>query len=393
MEDGDEPPDHPKNESALIRITNDIRIRILLRSKGEKAVCQPATLDGHFTYRVRKNATNGYKEKSFLKYQRLEKPYILNNDPRTLMRPETKYEKDGIEDARLSKLEDEIYGITYVAFNEDIENGGTSICLATTQDFKKIKRRGIIGPRIRFEEAIELFGGNNTYYGERLSRELKEIRNEHGNINPFVMDKDPALLYDTESGEYIFFHRVDSSIQVAKAKDISDFQKQNFWRKHFSKLHEKTILCPGTNDSVEKWASEKVGMGGTPRLINEKLLCHVHGVEKTEGDNKVDYIYSGTFAEFNPTTYKLKSIIRDPLLRPREGYYFEEFSNGTKIRKYVNFPFDMLKDPDNPNILWNYSGEHDFAIETRSTNLEILLKGLSSPDNIIANWKGNRVLS
>jgi len=390
MKEGDEPPDH-QNNSGLVKRVDDTKRIILLPTRGEKAVCNPATLDGHFIYRVRKNANNGYNEKSKLKHQELILPYRLDNKPRTLMYPRTKYEKDGIEDGRLSKLKYGTYGITYVAFNEDIENGSTSIALATTEDFKKIKREGIIGPRIRFEDAIKLVGGPDSYYGEKLSKELKKIQKKHGNINPFVMDKDASLKFDKRKKEYILFHRINPAIQIARAKNISCFQNQDFWRDQFTKLEKNTILYPGTEDSSEDWASEKVGLGGTPRIINGKLICHIHGVQKEVENKRETYTYKGTFAELNPETYKITSILRNPLLCPGGDYFFEEPSAETQIRKYVNFPTDWVVDPGNPTVLWSYSGENDFAIETRSTNLPWLLMELSHKHNKIDNWKDGRI--
>jgi len=386
MEDGDEPPDH-QNNSGLIEKIEDARRLILLPTKGEIAVCNPATLDRHFIYRVRKKANNGYKEKSVLKYQKLTTPYRLDNNAKTILYPQTKYEKDGIEDARLSKLENEFYGITYVAFNEDKEDGSTSIALAITEDFKKLERKGVIGPRIRFEDAIKLVGGPNSYYGERLSKELKEIQRKHGSTNPFVMDKDASLKFDKGKKEYILFHRVNPAIQIARAKNISYFQNQDFWRDQFTRLEENTILYPGTENSSEDWASEKVGLGGTPRSINGRLLCHIHGVQKEKNGRNETYTYKGTFAELDPETYKIISILRNPLLCPGGDYFFEELSDETSIRKYVNFPTDWIVDPKKPTVLWSYSGENDFAIETRSTNLPWLLKELSHEHNKINNWQ------
>ena len=386
MEDGDEPPDRQK-DSELTRKVNDTRRVILLPTKGEKAVCNPATLDFHFIYRVRKPANNGYREKSVLKCQKLETPYRLDGNPKTVLYPQTKYEQDGIEDARLSKLENGLYGITYVAFNEDEQNGSTSIALATTDDFKKIKREGIIGPRIRFEDAIKLVGGPDSYYGEKLFKELREIQKKHGDINPFVMDKDASLKFDKKTKEYILFHRVDPGIQIARAKNISCFQNQEFWRDQFTRLEENTILYPGTEDSSEDWASEKVGLGGTPRSIEGRLICHIHGVQKETEDRRETYTYKGTFAELDPKTYKIISILRNPLLCPGGDYFFEELSDEVNIRKYVNFPTDWIVDPKNSKVLWSYSGENDFAIETRSTSLPWLLKELSHRHNKIDNWQ------
>ena len=271
----------------------------------------------------------------------LLKPNRLDNKPRIILTPKYEYEKDGIEDARLSKLKNEIYGITYIPFNEDKENGGAKIALATTENFKATNRIGLIGPQIRYKEAIQLVGGPNSYYGEKLLKQLKEIQNSHNNINPFVMDKDASLTYDPTTKKYILFHRIDPAIQIAQTKEISDFQNQDFWRHQFQTLEQNTILYPGTKNSSENWASEKVGLGGTPRIINGKLLCHIHGVEQNNEEEKETYIYKGTFAELNQQTHKIISILRSPLLCPGNEYIFKESSKKRAIEKYIDFQTDM----------------------------------------------------
>jgi predicted GH43/DUF377 family glycosyl hydrolase len=388
MKTESEPPDRRQNISNLETTIQDKKIILLTPSQEEIAVCNPAALNNHFVYRARLKANNGYGEKSVLKYQRQAKPDRLQGSPRTILSPETEYEKDGIEDARLSKLENGDYGLTYVAFNEDAENGGAKIALATTEDFKSIKKHGIIGPEIRYKEAIALAGGPDSYYGEKLSRQLREIQKTHKDLNPFVMDKDASLTYNPNSKEYVLFHRVDPGIQIAKAKSIQDFQDQDFWRHQFKTLEANTILYPGTRSSSENWASEKVGLGGTPRQIGSTLLCHIHGVEANISDKKETYTYKGTFAELDRKTYKIISILRTPLLIPhKDEYVFREKAEEKQIEKYVDFPTEIVA---RGNSLWNYSGIGDQVIQARSTNLKWLLKELSHPHNQINQWHGQQ---
>lgn len=72
------------------------------------------------------------------------KNFILENLP--IIKPEYEYEKYGCEDSRVTKLGDD-YLITYTALSVEAFSGkGDRIALASTKDFSKFKKYGIIGP-------------------------------------------------------------------------------------------------------------------------------------------------------------------------------------------------------------------------------------------------------
>ena len=201
------------------------------------------------------------------------------------------------------------------------------------------------------------------------------------------MDKDATIVYG-KSGQPIFLHRVGNGIQATLFDSIKNLQDPAFWEYKFGELEEETILYPG-----KRWAPEKVGLGGTPITIvdaegNEKKIGHIHGVTKKESENLVEYTYRSTPAEFDPETYHLKAIIRDPILLPDSKYIFTERDDKKTIKKYINFATGMAIDPKNDSIICNYSGVGDYGIELRTNNLkQWLLKELDHPHNAIENWQ------
>lgn len=384
---GEEPPDDRRQQeiSKLVTIVQDKKSILLLpnKSQGEKAVCNPAVWENHFIYRVRIRAYNDYKEKSIVKYRELITPYQLSEKSITILEPEFEYEKDGIEDARVSKNGQ--YNIIYTAFNEDKKDGGAKVALATLDDFKKpneIIKHGIIGPQIRLREGIQFAGGPNSYYGAIFDRELRAS----SEANPFIMDKDATIVY-AKSGQQIFLHRIGDSIQATPFNSIEELQTKEFWRETFGKLEQQTILHPG-----KIWAPEKVGLGGTPIAVqdeegNKRIIGHIHGVEKKESENLVEYTYKSTFVEFDPETYHIKAIVRDPILLPDSKYIFEEKNGKTTIKKYINFATGITTDLKNDSVV-SYSGVGDYGIRLRTNELkDWLLKELAHKYNKIEKWQ------
>ena len=391
MEDDGEPPDRGQISNLVKTLQQDKKSMLLLPDKSleEIAVCNPTVWGSHFIYRVREEANNNYGEKSVIKYQKLVTPYELSGNPETILISEFEYEKDGIEDARVSRNGQ--YDIVYVGFNENKEDGGAKIALATTEDLgdrkKEIRKHGIIGPQVRLEEAIRFAGGPNTYYGEIFDRELRGLRKEFPGINPFVMDKDAGIGY-TPSLNSILLHRIGNAIQATPFDSIKDLQDPTFWEYKFGMLEEETILYPG-----KRWAQEKVGLGGVPIDVideegNKRKIGHVHGVEKRESEKLTEYVYKSTTAEFNPETFHIKAIVRDAILLPEPQYVFVEKDGEYNVKKYINFATGMTLDPKEDSVICNYSGIGDFGIQLETNNLkQWLLNELSHPHNTIENWQ------
>lgn len=74
----------------------------------------------------------------------------FNRDNKPLIKPEYKWEKYGCEDPRITKI-GKVFFIFYTALSKPAygKKEGIRIALATTKDFKKVKKYGIIGPDVK----------------------------------------------------------------------------------------------------------------------------------------------------------------------------------------------------------------------------------------------------
>lgn len=91
-----------------------------------------------------KHGYENYISEVWLAKSKDSKNFSLSNKP--FIKPDKSYEKYGCEDPRVTKLDNE-YFITYTALSEPaFSRKGDRIGLASTKDFSKFEKRGIIGP-------------------------------------------------------------------------------------------------------------------------------------------------------------------------------------------------------------------------------------------------------
>lgn len=128
---------------------------------------------------------------------------------------------DGVEDPRITKIDDTYY-IIYVltGFTWD------RIALATTKDFKEFKRYGVIMKNI----------------AQRTS----------------------ALFPEKFNGKYILIHRIIPSIWFSKTVDFKKF------------TNSKIILTP----DILPWCEVKIGIACPPVKVGDKWVMFFHGVDR-----------------------------------------------------------------------------------------------------------------
>ncbi|UZJ64598.1 hypothetical protein OKW96_20005 [Sphingobacterium sp. KU25419] len=100
------------------------------------------------------------------------------------MVPEFDYEKHGIEDPRIVKIEDLFY-LTYTAYDGINALGA----LATSRDLKTWKKQGIIVPEIIYEEFMILSDKNKSHQ-DKYNR-FNEFQISHN-------ENDKNVLYGTK---------------------------------------------------------------------------------------------------------------------------------------------------------------------------------------------------
>ena len=186
-------------------------------------------------------------------------------DEKSFIYPCVENEAFGIEDARVTKIDDTYY-LTYTAVSKD----GWATALATTQDFVNIERKGIIFP---------------------------------------PPNKDVSIFPEKVNGKYCALHRPHNegfgkpSLWYSESKDLLH------WGNH------KTIIRPRDG----RYESLKIGGGAAPIKTSEGWLEIYHG----KGDGQL-YSLSLLLLDLNDPSIVVKRGEK-PILEPEKSYETEGF--------------------------------------------------------------------
>ncbi|KAA5807955.1 glycoside hydrolase family 130 protein [Thermoanaerobacterium thermosaccharolyticum] len=149
-----------------------------------------------------------------INFERFDKPIMVG---------ETEQEEWGVEDPRITKIDDKYY-MLYTGFGGKDWNN-FRICMATSYDLKRWE-----GHRVVLDEP----------------------------------NKDAALLPEKINGKYVMFHRREPDIWIAYSDDLVN------WTDH------KIIMTPISGT----WESKKIGIAGPPIKREDGWLLIYHGVDE-----------------------------------------------------------------------------------------------------------------
>jgi len=246
---------------------------------------------------------------SHLRLARSKDGYNFKVDEKPFILPYNETESFGVEDARISKIEDTYY-INYTIVSGD----GYSTFLASTKDFVKIKRHGIIFP---------------------------------------PLNKDVVIFEEKVNNKYIALHRPSNhgfglpSIWYAESNDLIH------WGKH------QCILRP--NKSV--FENQKIGGGASPIKTENGWLEIYH----SKGNNNM-YSLNLMLLDLK-TPSKILALSQKPVMIPetkyeKDGFFGNViFTNGHVVK-------------DNKDILLYY-GASDESVCIAETSVKKLLKSLN----------------
>lgn len=228
----------------------------------------------HLLYRAMKNggwSSIGYaKTEGPLKVvERLDKPLIA---------PEFDYEKKGVMDARIVKIEDTYY-ITYAAY----DGINTLGALSTSKDLVHFKKHGIITPQINYEEYKKCATNKKN---AKLNPKYLYYYNIFSKIG-IVTDKS-RLINDSEivlfprkiNGQFALLHSVWPGIQIVYFDDFKDLTAK-FWKNYFENLIDYIVLDP---KSI--FEANHIGVGSPPIETPDGWLLIYYGVQETTS-NKI----------------------------------------------------------------------------------------------------------
>jgi len=220
----------------------------------------------HMFYRAVKTGNN-----SSIGYCRFDGPLTLAERwDRPFMSPESGFESQGVEDARIVKIDD-LYYFTYTGYDGINARGA----LATSGDLWHLKKQGVIVPQITYSEFVmmaesagkvnENYYRNHKFYYHEADPEKKIM----------LWDKNVMFFPRKINDKLVFLHRIRPGIQIAEINDISDLTLE-FWKTYFLHFQEHIVMDP-----VYKHESNYIGSGCPPVETEQGWLMIYHGVEET----------------------------------------------------------------------------------------------------------------
>jgi predicted GH43/DUF377 family glycosyl hydrolase len=266
--------------------------------------------------------------------------------------PEFEYEKHGVEDPRIVKI-DHLFYLTYTSY-DGINALGT---LAISEDLKSWKKLGIIVPKIPYKK-FKLLAESQGTIAEKYRRFNKLPAPHPKDKDVFLWDKNVIFFPRKIKGKFYFLHRIRPDIQIACIENIEDLNP-DFWKDYFLHFKDNILLSPKYDHELSY-----IGGGCPPVETEHGWLMIYHGVHDTvEG-----YVYSACAAllELDHPENEI-SRLPYPLFKPEEKWELKgEVDN-------VCFPTGTVVENDTLHI---YYGAADKRIAVASLSIPELLKEL-----------------
>jgi len=281
--------------------------------------------------------------------ERFKKPILF---------PEKNYESQGIEDPRITKIEDTYY-LTYSVYDKVNVLGA----YATSTNLKSFKKHKIITPKFTYREYkhfIECCSGLSDKYlfhynmfkehglGTELSRKL------------YVWDKNLMFFPRKINGQFALLHRIHPGIQIVLFKDFKELTK-DFWEDYLINLEKHIVMDPKLPHE-----SSHIGGGCPPIETDKGWLLIYHAAESTPQG----FVYHASAALLDLDDPR-KEIARlsHPLISP----YFRWEREG--IVKNIIFPSGTAVFDDR---LYIYYGAADTCVATAEVPINELLNELTN---------------
>jgi predicted GH43/DUF377 family glycosyl hydrolase len=211
---------------------------------------------------------------STIGYARTEGPTkIVERAEKPIIYRDFEYEKQGVEDARIVKIEDTYY-ITYTAYDGVNALGA----LATSKALLNFEKHGIITPQVNYQQyeshvnccnMTKLNPKYHEYYNlfTKIGLETDETR--------LLRDKDVVLFPRKINGQFVLLHRIWPGIQIVKFDDWKDLTL-SFWEDYLRNLTDHIILDP-----KDPYEMSYIGAGAPPIETPDGWLLIYHGVHET----------------------------------------------------------------------------------------------------------------
>lgn len=281
---------------------------------------------------------------------------IVDRHQQPLIHRDFEYEKHGVEDPRITKIDD-VYYLIYTAYDGVNAMGA----LATSTDLKHFDKQGIITPQVtykQYESCVQCCGENklNPKYHHyfNLFAEIGLVKDE----KRLLRDKDIVLFPKKINGKFAMLHRIWPGIQIVYFDDWADLTTA-FWEDYLKNLHCHIVLDPKYDFEVNY-----IGAGAPPIETDDGWLLIYHGVQETRKGK----VYHATAALLHLDTPEIEiSRLATPLFSPTKDWEKEGVVN------HVVFPTGTALFGEK---LYIYYGAADKHIAVASLNIKELLHEL-----------------
>lgn len=315
-------------------------------------VHNPAAIrEGEFVHLFYRAVSEG--NISSIGYCKLDGPMrVVERREEPILFSEHDYEKQGLEDPRITKVDDTYY-LTYTAYDSLNARGA----LAISKDLITFQKLGIITPQLTYSEFKSVFKPED-FKNIHINPKYFRIRRAMDD-RMIVWDKNVVMFPRKINGKFAFLHRIRPGIQVVYVNDFKDLTK-DFWADYFKNFPSYIVLDP-------KYSHEAsyVGAGCPPIETKEGWLMIYHGVE----DAPEGYRYNACAAlldKSDPT--KVIARLKKPLFSPEFDWEMKGEVND------VVFPTGAVVFDDD---LYIYYGAADSLISVASIKLNKLLRKLA----------------
>jgi len=332
-----------KNEGIILKKTN-----LEFENKG---VLNPACIlvDDiiHMFYR----AIN-HNDISSIGYCQLKNNKVIKRLKEPVLFPEYNYEKNGVEDPRITLLDG-----TYYLFYTAYDGKNALIAYATSKDLVNFTKQGLISPKISYDEAEDIF--RESKVRERYIM-FEMLYKETGGKDILLFEKDAALFPQKFNNKFALLHRILPGIQIIYFDKFSDLTS-NYWRDYFKNLGDFIVLDP-----FFWFEGRNIGGGCSPIETKDGWLIIYHSVEDTPF-GKIYHASAALLDLKNPL--KVLGRLKEPLFSPEASWEKSGITNN------VVFPTGaVVRD----KRLYIYYGAADKLIAARSVDLAELLSELKS---------------
>jgi len=288
---------------------------------------------------------------SSIGYCQIKDDRIVYRADKAILFPEYDYEKQGVEDPRITFFEGKYY-LLYTAY----DGQSALVAYAVSSDLINWKKMGIISPQMSYDRAEDIFRNNDL--DKRYGHFERWYRFSMGE-KVKLWEKDSALFPKRINGKMTMIHRVLPGIQICFFDNFSDLNN-DYWEKYLSNLSKYIIIDPKA-----KFESAYLGGGSVPIETDFGWLLIYHGVDIEDNQR----IYStGAMLLDKDNPQKVIGRLPYPLFFPKATWEKQGFVNNVVFPTGTNIKDDLLT---------IYYGAADLRIATKTLSLSELLKELT----------------